>query len=200
MSSQSATRDTVLLAALRVLAREGVPAASTRAIAAEADVNVAALHYHFGSKDGLLAEVFDALSAQFAETVRAAIPTAGGISEAIDHGMRAVWRLAVETPGLQLAQYELTTAALRGGEADRARAQYAAYQRVIVEVVEETLQESGETIAVSAEDLVAFLVAGMDGLILSSLVQPEVTRGLDLFITAALGLADPRPSGRRKSA
>lgn len=200
MSSQPATRDTVLLAALRVLARDGVPAASTRAIAAEADVNVATLHYHFGSKDGLLAQVFEAISAQFAETVRAAIPTEGGIAEAIDHGVRAVWRLALETPGLQLAQYELTTAALRGGDTDRAQAQYSAYQRVIVEVVEETLMESGETIAVPAEDLVAFLVAGMDGLILSSLVQPRQTRVLDLFIAAALGLADPQPARRRKSA
>jgi AcrR family transcriptional regulator len=200
MSSQPATRDTVLLAALRVLARDGVSAASTRAIAAEADVNVATLHYHFGSKDGLLAEVFEAMSAQFAETVRAAIPTGGGVGEALDHGMRAVWRLAVETPGLQLAQYELTTAALRSGEPDRAQAQYAAYQRVIVEVVEETLRESGEKIAVPAEDLVAFLVAGMDGLILSSLVQPAATRALDLFITAALSLADPQPTRRRKSA
>jgi AcrR family transcriptional regulator len=200
MSSQPATRDTVLLAALRVLARDGVPAASTRAIATEADVNVATLHYHFGSKDGLLAEVFDALSAQFAETVRAAIPTEGGIGEAIDRGMRAVWRLALETPGLQLAQYELTTAALRMQQPERARAQYSAYQRVIVEIVEETLQESGETIAVPAQDLVAFLVAGMDGLILWSLVQPQATRALDLFITAALGLADPQPARRRKSA
>jgi AcrR family transcriptional regulator len=200
MSSPPATRDTVLLAALRVLARDGVPAASTRAIAAEAGVNVATLHYQVGSKDGLLAEVFKAMSAPFAQTARAAIPTGGGVGEAIDRGMRAVWRLALETPGLQLAQYELTTAALRGGQPDRAQTQYSAYQRVLVEVVEETLQKSGETIAVPAEDLAAFLVAGMDGLILAGLVQPQTNAALDLFITAAIGLADPQPQRSRKSA
>lgn len=196
------TRDTVLLAALRVLGREGVAGASTRAIAAEAGVNVATLHYHFGSKDALLAEVVELLSAQFADTVRAAIPTDGGVREVLDRGVRAVYRLARETEGLQLAQYELTTAALRAGETERARAQYASYHRVIVEVVEETLQQSGETICVPVEDLVRFLVAGMDGLILSALVLPKAQsqRALDLFVKAAIALADIRPARSRRSA
>lgn len=198
MSSPPATRDTVLLGALRVLARDGVAAASTRAIAAEANVNVATLHYHFGSKEALLSEVFAALSAQFAETIRAAIPTAGGVGEAIDHGLRAVWQLALEMSGLQLAQYELTMAALRSGDLERARAQYSYYQRVIVELIEETMRHSGETIAVPVEDLVVFLVAGMDGLILSSLVLSRAVSkcALDLFVAAALGLADPQRTRR----
>jgi len=52
------TRERILDAAESLIIERGFVATSLRAIAAEANVNLAATHYHFGSKDGLLAEVF----------------------------------------------------------------------------------------------------------------------------------------------
>jgi AcrR family transcriptional regulator len=195
-------RGEIVQAAIRVLARDGVPAATTRLIAAEAGVNVATLHYHFGGKDALIAEVLETLSVEMAATVRAAIPTDGGVVDALGHGLRAVWEHVVATPGLQLAQYELTTAALRAGAGAQARRQYDAYRRVVTDIVEEMLASSGETIAVPVEDLVTFLVAGMDGLILASMVSGEAAAGraLELFTTAALALAAPTARRSRRSA
>jgi AcrR family transcriptional regulator len=195
-------REEIVAAAVRVLARDGVPSATTRSIAAEAKINLATVHYYFGGKDALLAEVLDTLSNEVAEIVRGAIPTSGGVREALEHGLTAVWQLAQQTTGLQIAQYELTTAALRAGEPERARQQYAAYHRVITALVEETLAASGEHIAVPVDALVAFLVAGMDGLILNALVAPadESEKALQLFIAAAVALADPQPARDRKSA
>ncbi|WP_344833769.1 helix-turn-helix domain-containing protein [Actinocorallia longicatena] len=48
-------RDALLAAAERLFAEQGVDATSLRAVMAEAGTNVAAVRYHFGSKDDLLA-------------------------------------------------------------------------------------------------------------------------------------------------
>lgn len=50
-------RELLLSTAERLFAERGVDATSLRAVMAEAGTNVAAVNYHFGSKDALLAEV-----------------------------------------------------------------------------------------------------------------------------------------------
>lgn len=52
------TRRNLLDAAERLFARHGVDAASLRTITREAGANLAAVHYHFGSKDALVRAVF----------------------------------------------------------------------------------------------------------------------------------------------
>lgn len=54
-----ATRARILDAAAVVFAREGFDGASTRAIAAEAGVNIATMAWHFGDKQGLYDAVLD---------------------------------------------------------------------------------------------------------------------------------------------
>ncbi|MDG2306431.1 MAG: TetR/AcrR family transcriptional regulator [Candidatus Binatia bacterium] len=51
------TKDRLLEAAERLFASGGLSRTSLRAITCEAGVNVAAVHYHFGSKDELLVEL-----------------------------------------------------------------------------------------------------------------------------------------------
>lgn len=53
----STTKERILDATERLFARQGVSATSLRAITAEAGVNTAAIHYHFGSKQGLIGAV-----------------------------------------------------------------------------------------------------------------------------------------------
>ena len=53
------TKEQILDAAERMFAENGIHAVSLRAIIAEADVNLAAVHYHFGSKDALVEAVFE---------------------------------------------------------------------------------------------------------------------------------------------
>lgn len=57
MSSES-TRERILDAAERLFGERGISATSLRKIIAAAEVNIAAIHYHFGSKDELVREVF----------------------------------------------------------------------------------------------------------------------------------------------
>ncbi|PLX72334.1 MAG: hypothetical protein C0615_12250 [Desulfuromonas sp.] len=52
--SQPDTKTRILDAAETLFARDGFHFASLRSITSEADVNLAAVNYHFGSKEALL--------------------------------------------------------------------------------------------------------------------------------------------------
>lgn len=54
----SSTRERLLDAAERLYSEQGIDATSLRAITAAADANLAAVHYHFGSKQALTEAVF----------------------------------------------------------------------------------------------------------------------------------------------
>jgi AcrR family transcriptional regulator len=58
-SAGDTTVDRLLDAAERLVADRGLAGTSVRAICAEADANVAAVHYHFGSKDALVDAVLE---------------------------------------------------------------------------------------------------------------------------------------------
>jgi AcrR family transcriptional regulator len=58
---RGATRDLILAAALRILARDGYGKLTARAVAAEAGTNIASLNYHFGSKRKFLPELYAAI-------------------------------------------------------------------------------------------------------------------------------------------
>jgi AcrR family transcriptional regulator len=53
-----ATRERLLNAAERLVAKRGVSGVSTREILMDAGADSAAIHYHFGSKDGLMTAVY----------------------------------------------------------------------------------------------------------------------------------------------
>jgi len=56
-TTRGPTRDRILDAAEHLFSARGIDATSLRAITTEAAVNVAAIHYHFGSREALVREV-----------------------------------------------------------------------------------------------------------------------------------------------
>jgi AcrR family transcriptional regulator len=84
------TERRLLLAAERLFAERGVDAVSLRAVNAAAGTNVASLHYHYGSKDALVAalisgrsrEVHDRREGLLAALEAADTVTARGLAEA----------------------------------------------------------------------------------------------------------------------
>lgn len=63
------TKERILQAAEEVFAQRGFHGASTRDIAARAQVNISSLHYHWASKETLYSAVFDRLFAHLVERV-----------------------------------------------------------------------------------------------------------------------------------
>jgi AcrR family transcriptional regulator len=82
------TRSAILAAAERLYADRGFGDVTLRDIVAEADVNLAAVNYHFGSKDELIAELFVtrslALNRERLRELRAAEEKGGGRADISD--------------------------------------------------------------------------------------------------------------------
>lgn len=82
------TRSAILAAAERLYADRGFGDVTLRDIVAEANVNLAAVNYHFGSKDELIAELFVTRSLQLnrerLQELRAAEERGGGCADIAD--------------------------------------------------------------------------------------------------------------------
>jgi len=82
------TRSAILAAAERLYADRGFGDVTLRDIVAEANVNLAAVNYHFGSKDELIAELFVTRSLQLnrerLRELRAAEDLSGGVADIAD--------------------------------------------------------------------------------------------------------------------
>ncbi len=85
----SETKDQILAAARRVLTRDGGAGLSTRTVAAEAGVYLSLIHYHFGSREGLLLAVLDDMNAALLERQRE-------LYERQDLALSEKWTRAVE--------------------------------------------------------------------------------------------------------
>lgn len=111
------TRREILRAAGEAFAASGFVGATTRAVAARAGVNVATLHYHFGSKEGLYRAVLaDASGGTLPE-----LP-AGPAPEAIDRLVEGLFAFGAGRPTLaRLALLDALAGpdAPRGGSPDR---------------------------------------------------------------------------------
>src|SRR5438552_751878 len=88
------TRTAILAAAERLYAERGFGDVTLRDIVAEANVNLAAVNYHFGSKDELIAELFVsrslALNRERLRELRAAEDQGGGRADVAGVGARVV--------------------------------------------------------------------------------------------------------------
>lgn len=63
------TREKIIQVTINIISREGIHNLTTRSIATEADVNIAAVNYYFGSKEKLIEESLGtALKHMFADT------------------------------------------------------------------------------------------------------------------------------------
>ena len=99
-TAQFSTKDRILNAAEVLFAEQGFAGTSLREVTSRADVNIAAVNYHFGSKENLVNEVFrrrmDEMSAQRMARLEAAM--ADGACD-----LEAVLAAFVE-PALAMAQ------------------------------------------------------------------------------------------------
>ncbi|EQD66411.1 transcriptional regulator TetR family, partial [mine drainage metagenome] len=103
-ASQFSTKQRILGAAEALFAQHGFAGASLRQVTAAANVNLAAVNYHFGSKDNLIEAVFrrrlDALNARrHAALAKVEIKPDATLEDALDAFIRPALELALDRRG-----------------------------------------------------------------------------------------------------
>jgi AcrR family transcriptional regulator len=181
-------RARIVDAGVRCIAREGVGGASMAAIALEAGVSKALLHYHYHDRSTLLAEIVERIGMRTIERERTALDESGGMG-----GLDAVWQWLEG----ELRRGELTAltelALVREGPVRRAtRAAASDRRRSAAHTIERLFTELDLTPRVPAPLMADAAVAFIDGLALDvangSAREPRVS--YDIFWLALLGLTE----------
>jgi AcrR family transcriptional regulator len=191
-------RDRLVEAAIRVMTRDGVARATTRAIASEAGMPLGVFHYAFHSKQELVSLVTETIAQQSKADIDAAVFSSGtqDLYQLILAGLTAYFDHVVAHPHEHLVTYELTTAALREPELeDVARRQYDYYlkenEQLLVAAAELFGFEFTEPVAV----VTRYTLSVVDGLALNWLArgdEEEAREVLRLTARAAMTMVRPR--------
>ncbi|EPJ34382.1 hypothetical protein STAFG_8583 [Streptomyces afghaniensis 772] len=189
-------RPQLIKAAIDYMAREGVAAGSTRAIAGELGVAQATVHYTFGTKEGLYRAVMEQLTQDLIAQVEGAAPAGAGFEETVATLTAALWRTVREQPASHQLLMELTMFALRSPALSQA---LESHNRGVTEVtarlVAEAAERTGQPLAQSAETIARFFLAGFDGLTMQRLSYPDEEAEhacLQAFVSAVVAMAGGR--------
>jgi AcrR family transcriptional regulator len=150
-------RERILDAAVRRIASDGIDAVRIARIAMDAGVSTAAVHYHFATREALLAEALEYSFAQAGD-----VRTAGG-----DGRLRAMIEECLPLPGAQQTEWvlwvELWLRAVRRPELQPFAAEQYERMRVwLAEAIEDGVAR-GEFLPVDAGALADRVLALIDG-------------------------------------
>ncbi|MFI8631498.1 TetR/AcrR family transcriptional regulator [Microbacterium sp. NPDC077663] len=184
-------RDELIAAAIRVIARRGVAAATTRAITAEAGMPLGAFTYIFGTQDDLMTAVIDTVIEQerFAAESRAIDPTS--MTSALQSGLEGYIDLLERDPDHEIALLELALVARRRDPSGQMRAQWQTYfhaaEQILVYAAEITRSRWTQPVA----ELARHLVVVVDGITTTWLADgnTDAARRTASFAAAALAAA-----------
>jgi DNA-binding transcriptional regulator YbjK len=176
MARMSATerRSDLVQAALRVIGTNGVSAATTRAIVAEANMSLASFHYAFTSRDEmmheLIAYVVDNQTVAAFESVR----LGGDIRSTVRGALQAFFDVLVADPGREQVMFELMHFALRtpGLEA-LPRRQYERYREAAAELLRAAEQSCDIRWSLPIEQVAGLVVTITDGITLAWLADRD---------------------------
>lgn len=191
-------RALLLDAALRVIARVGIAALTTRAITEEAGMRQGVFHYCFRDKNEMLAELIALTVSRLIEDSSVVNVVKGDFSATVRFTLRALWTKISATPTSHLALYELTLHAMRDPElAALAQRQYEGYLAAASRLLGTLAQEAGIRWLVPTDTLARTLVTVIDGLGLNWLADRDAQATLavlDAFSCQLAALVEPAPS------
>ncbi len=178
MSRMSADdrRELLVHAAIRVMTRDGVARATTRAIATEADMPLGVFHYAFRSKQELMVMVTETIARRSKTEIDAAVLTGAerDLAAIVRAGLSAYFDHVVAHPEEHLVTYELTTAALRDDEmGDMATRMYAYYLGENQKLLEAAASALDVVFLEPVEVVSRYVFSTMDGLALNYLAQGD---------------------------
>ncbi len=173
-------------AALRVVDRDGVHGATTRAIVAEAEMSLASFHYAFRSRDEMIRELIAFVVQDEQRVTLEAIEVDADIRSAVRAGLQAYFDLLRAHPSREQAMQELIQYSLRTrGLEELPRAQYASYLHTARVLLERGAEFTGVEWALPIEQLARILIAITDGLTIAWLADRDDEAAANLMDFAA---------------
>jgi AcrR family transcriptional regulator len=177
----------VLDGAYEVLAREGYAGMTTAKVAAASGQNKALIAYHFGSKEGLVAEVGRGLAESITEEVLGGLGRPRSVAAVVRGVLAGLWRVMDRDERLARLYFDL--AAVSVVEPDvRAvmREMKASWRKVIRKLLAGV--SGGPRTSADAEAAAIYVMAGLEGLALERLDRgetPGLKRARELFVRSA---------------
>lgn len=190
-------RTALLAAALRVIGREGMHGASTRAIAAEAGMPTASFHYVFASYDAMVEQLVTGILAAQTAAVAEEIAAAPTLREFIAGALDGWFDRTAADPDSEIALQEII--AWSRSSPDRRHVAVGVYQHYTdtIDSFMRTAEELfGTRWAVPSADFARFVVVLTDGVAAHWLVDRDVAAArtaLRIGISALLALAEAAP-------
>ncbi len=196
--SSADRREAIIHAALRVIQREGVHGATTRAIVKEADMPLASFHYAFRSRDEMMRELVAHIVEGEGRAAAAKLSGANDIRTAVRAGLQAYFDTLKTEPHREQAMFELLHYSLRTEElSDLPLAQYEMYRRTAGELLKVGAEAVGATWRYPLDHVARLLVTFLSGLTLAWLADRDdvaAAATMDFAADSLAALADPRKS------
>jgi len=193
--SSTDRRALLVQAALRVIAANGVSAATTRAIVAEAGMSLASFHYAFRSHAEMMRELIAHVVDAEVAAAYATIEPGRDIRATLREGMQAYFDYVRADPAHEQTMFELFHYALRTpGLEPLAREQYEKYHQSVAEVIVGGSEVAGVTWSIPVRDVARMVVTLTDGVTLAWLADRDdaaASRALDFAAASLSSLSLP---------
>ncbi|MGW0452329.1 MULTISPECIES: TetR/AcrR family transcriptional regulator [Gordonia] len=189
-------RQALVDAAVRVIARDGLAAATTRAIVGEAGMPQGALFYIFSSRDALITEVITHITEQERLTAVLSadmVADDASLHEVLSEAMLGYLRMLEEDPARELALLEVATHAIRHDRA-AVNKQWQTYRSAVADALSYLADRMSITWELPLTQVAHLVTSAIDGLTLSWLTDRDTEaarRNIDVLATAIVTLAAP---------
>lgn len=170
------------------VARRGAAGSTFEHVAREAGVSRGLLHYYFGTKERLLAEVVRRDTELKVQEIDAALAPARTVDEVLDVLVASLKHIIEHQPETFLLLFELFTASRRNPEIrDELREHFARIRERMGERLEAKQAEGVLRLRYSGEAIASYLYAIADGIALQTLCGPtsDPDEAMNAHIAAA---------------
>jgi len=183
-------RGEIVQAALRVIAEQGVPGATTRAIVAEAGMPLASFHYAFASRDEMMEELIAWVVENQTVAAFSTIRFGSDIRSTVRDGLQAFFETIVADPGHEQVLFELMLFALRTpGLEQLPQKQWANYKLGATELLNAAAVNAGIEWSRPIDEVAQLLITVTDGLTLAWLANRDRAAAATVMDIAADSLA-----------
>ena len=167
-------REQLVAAAIAVASRDGIEAATVRAVAAAAGVSPGVVHYCFQDKDALLQAMAHEITRQNLTQSLMEMPSRGEPGVIIDRALDLLWSSISATRGSQLLSYELTTYSMRHPEVRQVSVnQYLVSHDAARQFLRTLARSGGIEWTLPIETMARLVVMMTDGVVLAWLADGD---------------------------